>query len=919
MMANLHRFREKHFTTEHGHTDWKKITILSAIAIGSFVVFCVLVLAATIAILSIGLPDVRDLDKLSVAQSTTIYDREGNILYVKYGAENREYKKLNQISENLVKATIAIEDDQFYNHPGFDMFGLARAVFKAGAAGGGSTITQQYIKLTFLSSEKSVIRKVKELILAVRLEEAFDKDTILEKYLNKIPYGNNAYGAEKAAQVYFNKHASELTLAEAAILAGIPQAPSYYNPYGPNKFSHLSKNADLEELSHRNIKSESDLSSNEVKTGLIGQYIDVGNNHKVYLAGRSDLVLRRMVDTGKITDLDKQDALENIQSLEFNVYKPNIKAPHFVMDVIQELEDRYGKELVENGGLKVYTTIDPKLQEIAEAAIDKRAKGYVDKYNVKNEALISMNPTNGQILALVGSNDYFSKEIDGKTNIVTSFRQHGSTFKPIVYAAAFLNRYSPASIIFDVPTPFGNDWPKNFDGKFQGPISLRKALGQSRNIPAIKAFFLAGEQAKVLPFAKSLGVKFLDEEREYGSTMVLGTPEVTLMSMTNAFGTFANQGIHHEPVTILRVENAQGEILEEWKESEGEQVLDPQIAYLISSVLSDRTVNVGPNLNIEGQINAAKTGTSNRKNGSQYLPHDLLTLGYTTNLVTGVWAGNNDDIKDGPLNYAADGYNVAAPIFKEYMEKALAGQPATEFPIPEGIKQVAVSKYSGKLVSELTPIDQQVTDFFASFAIPTEVDESYTGLPDFTASETLASSTCSAGQAQRRNTAVMHDIDPTRETWETAAQQWLMENTDFKINQSGSVTCQPADATPTIKILNLTDNQIVADKNVTVQVSPSASNGVGQVLFYLDGQLQYKEDQLPYAGKIRIPKFGNKTSFKLTVRIYDKQANIGETSLTILTSPDSAPKTPTEPIPTNDPIPPAPETTTSLTIPLPTL
>ncbi|MCC6643137.1 penicillin-binding protein [Candidatus Peregrinibacteria bacterium] len=896
MMAKLRRFRHQHFTTEHGHTDWKKIAILTVIAFGSFIIFCAILFAASIAILSIGLPDVRDLDKLSVAQSTTIYDREGNVLYVKFGAENREYKNLSQISKNLVNATIAIEDDQFYSHPGFDMFGLARAVFKAGQAGGGSTITQQYIKLTFLSSEKSLIRKVKELILAVRMEEAFDKDTILEKYLNKIPYGNNAYGAEKAAQVYFDKHASELTLAESAILAAIPQAPSHYNPYGQYKFTKLAKSLDPEELTRRNIRSENDIDEDDIITGLIGQNIDVGD-HKVYLAGRSDLVLKRLVETGKITDIEKTAALEEIHSIEFNDYHQNIKAPHFVMSIIQQLEDRYGKELVENGGLKVYTTIDPKLQEIAEQAIEKREKGYEEKYNVKNEALVSMNPANGQILAMVGSKDYFSDTIDGKTNIATSYRQHGSTFKPIVYAAAFMNRYSPASIIFDVPTPFGNDWPKNFDGKFQGPISLRKALGQSRNIPAIKAFFLAGEQATVLPFAKKLGVDFLDEERTYGSTMVLGTPEVTLLSMTNAFGTFANAGVHHDPVWILRVENAQGEILEEWKESEGEEAVDPQIAYLITSILSDRTVNVGPNVNVDGQINAAKTGTSNRKNGSQYLPHDLLTLGYTTNLVTGVWAGNNDDSKDGPLNYAADGYNIAAPIFKEFMEKSLAGQPAEEFPIPEGIKQVAVSKYSGKLVSELTPADQQVTDFFAGFAVPTEIDDSYNGLPDFTASETLSSAPCEPGTAQRRNSAILHDIDPSRETWENAAQDWLKENTEFRMSEAGSVTCTsiaPSE-TPKIEVLNYKDKDVVSDKNLTVQVSPHANGGVKQVLYYLDGQLQYKQDQSPYAGKIRLPKFGGKSSFKLTIRIYDSNANIGETQLTLLSSPESTPTPITEP------------------------
>lgn len=893
MMHRMRQFRHKHFINERGHTDWKKIAILSAGGIASFFVFCGLLFATAIAVLSIGLPDVRDLDKLSVPQSTTIYDREGNVLYVKFGEENREYKKLNQISPNVVRATIAIEDDKFYQHPGFDMLGFARAAVSnitSGSSQGGSTITQQYIKLTFLTSEKSYVRKLKELILAVRLEEAFDKDTILEKYLNKIPYGNNAFGIEKAAQVYFDKSANDLSLGEAAVLAAIPQLPSYYNPYGPNKFSRLSKNADAEELARRNIRSEADLKDGEIKRGLIGSDVDVGEGRMIYIQGRSDLVLRRMVETGVINERQKDEALEEIKNLEFNQYRQSIKAPHFVFYVIEQLEEKYGKELVEQGGLKVYTTIDPKLQEIGEKAIADRAEGYESKYNVKNAALVSMNPNNGQILAMVGSRDYFDKEIDGQTNITTSFRQHGSTFKPIVYAAAFANRYSPASVVFDVPTPFGAAWPKNFDGKFQGPITLRKALGQSRNIPAIKAFYLAGEQEKVLPFAKKLGVEFMDEEADYGYPMVLGSAETTLLSMTNAFSTFANGGLHYQPVSILRVENAQGEILEEWHEEKGAEALDPQIAYLINSVLSDRTVNVGPNLNVSGQINAAKTGTSNRRNGSQYLPHDLLTLGYTTQLATGVWAGNNDDRKDGPLNFSADGYNVAAPIFKEFMEKALADVPSEDFPIPEGIKQETVSKYSGKLVSEFTPSDAQITDFFASFAIPTEIDDSYTGYPDFSASESLSSAPCEVGQAQKRYQIVLHDIDPSREVWENAAQEWLKENNAVVADFTGKVQCESVDSSeiPKITITNLKDGQYVGDSTPTIEVSVKSDRGVQQVLYYLDGVLQYKQDQSPYSGNIRLSKTSSKNTHQLTVLVYDREARIGGTSMTISTEkPDS--------------------------------
>ncbi len=900
-MAKMRHYRDQHFRHSNGRYDWRKIAIISALIIGSSIIFLTLLLATAIAIISIGLPNVRDLDNLSVAQSTTIYDRGGNVLYVKYGEENREYKRLDQISKNVVNATLAIEDDRFYDHPGFDITGLVRAGLNdiAGGQQGGSTVTQQYIKLTFLSSERSYLRKIKELILAVRLEDAFDKDTILEKYLNKIPYGNNAYGIEKAAQVYFNKSAKDLTIGESAVLAAIPQLPSYYNPYGPNKYSSLATSVDAETLARRKINNESDLHDNEIKRGLLGTEVDVGNGHKIYIQGRSDLVLRRMVETGRITDSQKDTALESIRQLQFNRYKQSIKAPHFVFYVIQQLEAKYGKELVEQGGLKVYTTIDPKLQQIAEDVISSRAENNQKKYNVKNAALVSMDPSNGQILAMVGSRNYFDDEIDGQTNITTSFRQPGSSFKPIVYAAAFLNRYSPASIIFDVPTPFGSSWPKNFDGQFQGPITMRKALGQSRNIPAIKSYFLAGEQQKIIPFAEGLGIHFLDDTSEFGYPLGLGSGETTLLSMTNAYATLDNAGIQHDPVSILRVENAQNQVLEKWEEQAGQEALDPQIAYLITSILSDREVSVGPGLSVNGQINAAKTGTSNRKSGSQYLPHDLLTMGYTTKLATGVWAGNNDDRKDGPLNYSADGYNVAAPIFKDFMEKALAGQPAEDFPIPEGIKQATVSKYNGKLVSEFTPSDAQVTDFFASWAVPTEVDDSYSGSPDFSANELLGNMPCQIGQTQLRFQAVLHDIDPSREVWEQAAQDWLKENSTILAEQTGKVQCQSTAAgqTPSLSIDNLSDGQVITDKNFTVQVSAGSGNGIEQTLYYLDGVLQYKQDQSPFSGNIRIPKIDEKPAHRLTILVYDKNANIGGEIITINTSqPSEVPTTPATPI-----------------------
>ncbi|MGL5830806.1 MAG: penicillin-binding protein [Candidatus Altimarinota bacterium] len=893
-MLNNRKIRQKLARLKHRlHYDkdgnrrnwnWKTISIAVLAGLTGLFLLCALFFATAIAILSIGLPDVKDLDNLAVAQSTTIYDREGNVLYVKFGDENRQYVKLSQMSDNIIDATLAIEDEHFYTHPGFDMVGFARAAVSnlvSGSVQGGSTITQQYIKLTFLTSEKSYVRKLKELILAVRLEEAFDKDTILEKYLNKIPYSNNAFGVEKAAQTYFDKSAKDLTLAESAVLAAIPQSPSYYNPHGLHRYSSLASEIDLDKLKNRDIRSEVDLKENETNRGLIGKSVSIGEGKEVYLAGRTDIVLRRMQDSGFITDEERRTALEEVQKLEFKAKAIAIKAPHFVFHVIEELEEKYGKEIVEQGGLKVYTTIDPTLQENAEKAISDRSESYETKYNVKNAALVSLNPQTGQILAMVGSRNYFDEEIDGQTNLVTSYRQPGSTFKPIVYAAAFVNRYSPASIVFDVSTPFGSAYPKNFDGKFQGPISLRKALGQSRNIPAIKAYYLAGEQKDVIPFAEKLGVDFQDTEADHGYPLAIGSAETTLLSMASAYATIANAGLEHDPVSILRVENAQGEILEEWEESMGEDVLDPQIAYLVTSILSDPSVNVGPNLNIPGQVVAAKTGTSNRRQGSAYLPNDLLTIGYSTQLVTAVWAGNNDSKKDGLLATSADGYNVAAPIFKEFMAKALAENPKEDFPIPDGIRQETVSKYNGKLVSDMTPLDQRITDFFASFAVPTEVDDSYQETADFTASERLSTAYCKEGQQQNRYQVVMHDIDPTREVWENAAQSWLQENSEGLTTGSSTIQCTETSSAPNVNITTPDNNDLIRDDNLEIKIQSSDQIKVAH--FYLDNDLKYKQDQSPFTATIRLPRNAEKASYKITVRVYDAQGRIGEDSITIKT------------------------------------
>lgn len=755
---------------------------------------------------------------------------------------------------------------------------------------GGSTITQQYIKNTFLSSEKSYVRKLKELILAVQLEQAFDKKKILELYLNKIAYGNNAFGIEKAAQIYFGKTAKELDVAESAILASIPKGPSYYNPYGPHRYSLLSKQFTPEDLIFRRITGEKDLQEKEFQRGLLGKNVEIAPGAEIYIQGRSDLVLNRMEKVGYIAEEERKAALDKIQKMDFKKYHEKIAAPHFVFYVIDQLEEKYGKEIVAQGGLNVYTTIDPKMQEIAERVVKEGGEANEKNYNAKNAALVAMDPKTGQILAMAGSRYYFDEKIDGNENVALDYRQPGSSFKPFVYSQAFYNRYGPASVVYDTPIQLGAASPKNFDGNFRGPMTIREALGQSRNIPAIKAYYAAGEQKPIIELAQKMGIKFLDPDVDHGWPMAIGSAEVRLFDMVSAFGVFANNGIRHEPVSIVKVTTSKGEVLEEWKEEEGQEVLDPQVAYLITSILSDTSVRLGPNLTIPDQINATKTGTSNRKIGYTYYPHDLWAMGYTTRLVAGVWTGNNDDRKDGNISGAADGYNVAAPIWKKFMTEALKDTPSESFPVPEGIKEVAVSTASGKLPGPSTPPDQIKSDIFASFAIPTEVDDGFIQVNIDTRTNELATEFCPKELVKTMNYRKIIDMYD-RDDWLASAEGWVKEHMpaeDLKftnvvfgtppVAKCSLHTGENINKKPTITITSPQSGEtIAAGTKLSIKIQTDAPLSAVKVEYYLDDEFKFRTVTAPFYGEIRLP-FGEKSGKNHTImaRVYDGVGYTGE-------------------------------------------
>ncbi len=633
--------RRKIFSFIRDH--FKKI--LYIVILSGFIFVGGFVLWAT----TIGLPNLDNFDERRVAQSTKIFDRTGKvILYDVYGEYKRTVIPLDQINDYSKKATIAIEDKNFYTHKGIEVSAIFRAIITNLMEGnllggqGGSTITQQVIKNALLTRDKKISRKIKEWVLAPRLEMTLTKDQILEIYLNEIPYGGSIYGIQEASRRFFAKDAKDLDLAEAAYLAALPQAPTYYSPYGSN----------FDKLEAR-------------KNQVLGEMKKVGFiNEEQYEQAKNEVVtFQKQEDYG-------------------------IKAPHFVMYIIEKIEKEYGKDVVQEGGLKVITTLDWELQQKAEEIVKKHALSNEKTYNAENGAIVATDPKTGDILTMVGSRDFFDKEIDGNYNITLAERQPGSAFKPFVYAEAFNKGYRPETIVFDLPTEFSTTCadggecynPGNYDGVFRGPMSLRDALAQSVNIPAVKVLYLAGIKDS-LNLAKKMGLETLTNVDQYGLTLVLGGGEVRPLDMSYAYSIFANDGIKNPQRDILKIEDNNGKTLFEAKDEDikGVRVLSEQTSRLISDVLSDnvaRTPAFGSNsfLNFPNQQVAVKTGTTN-----DY--RDAWIVGYTPNISVAAWAGNNDN---SPMEKKVAGF-IVAPMWNEFMQFAMSKRPVENFPTPEPI------------------------------------------------------------------------------------------------------------------------------------------------------------------------------------------------------------------------------------------
>jgi len=639
---------------------------------------------------SLQIPDFHSFENRKVVNSTQIYDRTGKILlYDIHQDVKRTDIPFEQMSMNIKNATVAIEDSEFYNHGGIKFTSIVRAIFSnlfhIGIGGGGSTITQQLVKNTLLTNSSGFakyVRKIKEWVLAIKIDNSMPKDKILEAYLNEIPYGGNVYGIEAASKTYFNKDAQDLTLAEAAYLASIPQSPTTLSPYGKNRSK---------------------------------------------LEARKNLVLSRMLELKFITQEDYDKAKSEVV-----VFTPQatqgIRAPHFVFFIKDYLEQKYGGDVIDGSGLRVITTIDADLQAKAEQFVKDGALQNEKDWNGKNAGLIAIDPKTGQILTMVGSRDYFDKTIDGNFNITTATRQPGSSFKPFIYATAFNKGFTPDTVLFDLPTEFqttcdaygkalpGHNqadcyMPSDFDGKYRGPMSLRDALAQSINIVAVKLFYLAGLPDS-LKTAQNMGISTLGDSGQYGLTLVIGGGEVSLLDMASAYGVFANDGIKNPYTGILEVQDLTGKILEQYQPNP-QEVLPKNTALTVSDILSDNqaripTFGVNSVLQIPNEEVAVKTGTTNDNK-------DAWTIGYTPSIVVGVWAGNNDNT---PMKKG--GAAVAGPIWNKFITEALKTLSNESFEKPnlevdptqvkpvlrgfwQGNENFFIDKISGKLATPNTP------------------------------------------------------------------------------------------------------------------------------------------------------------------------------------------------------------------------
>lgn len=768
--------------------------------------------------------------------SSRIYDRNGELLYDVFGDKRRVPIDINQVPKVLKDATVAVEDKNFYSHSGVDPLTPLRIgynlLFRRRVVGG-SSLTQQLVKNVLLSNERTVTRKIKEFILTLQVESKYSKDQILQMYLNEAPYGGTAWGVGTAAEVYFGKKVDELSLTEAAILAGLPQSPSAYSPSAGTR------------------------------------YID-----------RAQEVLRRMREDGYITRDQETGAREELSTVQIATQSGLLKAPHFVFYVKELLAKKFGEKVVEEGGLRVTTTLDLGLQEKAQQIVTEEVEK-VKHLNIGNGAAVVADVKTGQILAMVGSRGWDDPDYDGKFNVATQgLRQPGSAIKPVVYLTGLKKNYTASTLIMDTRTVFpGGDKPEyvpeNYDGKFRGPVLVRDALGNSLNIPAVKMVAWVGVK-DVLATGFDMGLTTLEPTTQMlsrvGLSVALGGGEVKLVEMASAYSAFGNGGLRVEPTAILKVTDVNGKILEEWKDpaaSSGRiRVMSLGEAHIISSILADPearkiTFGTGSLLEISGKTVAVKTGTTNNK-------RDNWTIGWTPSYIVGVWVGNNNNSE---MKQVASGVTGASPIWRKIMLETLKGKSDEKFVRPDEVVEIEIDKVSGYRAHDGFETKKEI---FIKGTEPWADDPIHKKVKVCKGEGKLATpSDVASGNFDEKEFLYFKEEDPFesqtgKNRWQEGVLAWVFGQADPKYHPP---TDYCGNSNPIwVRITEPGDKVRINSRDVKVRVEVDDINSVRKIEVFVDGNLRYTNGSAPY--EVTIPNLTD-GYHKIEVRAEDDKNYAG--------------------------------------------
>ncbi len=871
--ARFHaRWAERRLTAKHG-TMWRA-RLLRLLALGAIasVLVGIVGFVALVAWVASDLPDPSGVRRTE-GFSTKITDRNGTVLYDVFNTEQRLPITIDQVSPYLRQATVAIEDKDFYKHGGFDPLTPLRIAYNLVTKRrliGGSTLTQQLVKNALLSNERTITRKLREFILALEIERQFSKDEILQMYLNETPYGGTAVGIGAAAQVYFNKPVADLTLIESAVLAGLPQRPTAYSPF-------------------------------------LGRTTEDG---VPLWRWRTEGVLRRMREDEYISSELEAEALRQMDTLAFARQTIPIQAPHFVFYVQDQLEEIFGSELVEKGGLTVTTTLDLPFQQESETIVQEELEK-VKNFNISNGATIVMDPRNGEILSMIGSKDYFAEDIPGKFNVaVDGLRQPGSSIKPVTYVTAFKQGKTPATMVVDASTVFApNDsakpyQPNNYDNKFRGPMPLRRGLAESNNVVAVKLLSQVGV-SNMLATAYDLGFPTLEPTtenlRNYGLSVTLGGAEVHLIDTVSAYSAFANQGHRIEPVSILEVKNTQGQTLFKHRDVAGRQVLTPEQSFLINSILSDDDARSGAfgrgsQLNIQNRPIAVKTGTTNDK-------RDNWTIGWSLSTIVGVWVGNNDNSE---MKQVASGITGASPIWRRIMLAAIAsGRTTDPFPVPEGVEKVQVDAVSGwPAHDELAAKEEWVI----KGSLPTGPDPIHQKARLCKGQNKLATAVdIQRGNWEEKIVTNLREDDPIsqdgRNRYQEAIDAWVNGQPNPNDYRAPTEYCD-SQAEVVVLLKKPENEHSYSEENIGIEVETVSEEKVDRVEIYVNGSLRETLREKPYNTTLNLPR-GRYTLYAKAIRADGKEGKTGDvhigtsnedwrepTPTPVPTTPTPAPSTP---------------------------